>query len=212
VRFAPRSRLDRSLHGQRPDGQPSHGSLNKAILLDRDGTLIVDSPYLGDPDKVVLEPAAAPALRELHRAGYLVIVITNQSGIGRGFFEEADFHAVQARLAELLLAEGVPVHAYYFCPHHPTEAVGEFLRSCACRKPAPGMIEAAIVDHDLDRTRSFMVGDKLEDVAAGQSAGMRSMLVRTGLGARHEQRIGTVRPDFVADDLAEAVASFISRP
>ena len=186
--------------------------MNKAVLLDRDGTLIVDMPYLGDPDKVVLEPAAASALRELHRAGYLVIVITNQSGIGRGLYEEADFHAVQARLAELLLAEGVPVHAYYFCPHHPTEAVGEFLRSCACRKPAPGMIEAAIGDHDLDRTRSFMVGDKLDDIAAGQGAGLRSVLVRTGLGASCEQKIGAVRPDFVADDLADTVASFIAGP
>ncbi len=186
--------------------------MNKAVLLDRDGTLIVDVPYLGDPDEVVLEPAAAPALRQLQRAGYLIIVITNQSGIGRGLYAEADFHAVQARLAELLLAEGVPVHAYYFCPHHPTEALGEFLRTCDCRKPAPGMIEAAIRDHDLDRGQSFMVGDKLDDIAAGQGAGLRSILVRTGLGAASEQKIGSVQPDFVADDLRDAVVSFIGEP
>lgn len=184
--------------------------MNKAVLLDRDGTLIVDVPYLGDPDKVVLEPAAAPALQQLHGAGYLVIVVTNQSGIGRGLYSEADFHAVQARVAELLQAEGVPVEAYYFCPHHPTEGLGELLAECDCRKPASGMLEAAIRDHGLDRSLSFMVGDKLDDVAAGQAAGVRGILVRTGLGAASEQRIGAVQPDFVADDLLDA-ARFIGR-
>jgi D-glycero-D-manno-heptose 1,7-bisphosphate phosphatase len=133
-----------------------------------------------------------------------VIVVTNQSGIGRGLYTEADFHAVQARVAELLLAAGVPVHAYYFCPHHPTGATGDLLRPCDCRKPAPGMLEAAIRDHDLDRSRTVMVGDKLDDVAAGQAAGVLSILVRTGLGIASEQKIGAVVPDYVADDLADA--------
>ena len=181
---------------------------NKAILLDRDGTLIRELHYLHDPEQVVLEHNVAPGLRRLRDAGYLLIVITNQSGIGRGLFGEQDYRAVQARLAELLAAEGVQLAGAYHCPHHPTEARGEYLRECDCRKPGTGMLEAAIRDHDLDRGQTFLVGDNASDIGAGVRAGLRSVLVRTGYGTQHERLEGQHQPDHVADDL-EAAAGYI---
>ena len=202
--------------------------MERAILLDRDGTLIVERNYLCDPDGVELEHNVLPALRALSAAGYLLVVVTNQSGIGRGLFGRAEFEAVQARLEELLAAGGVRLSATYHCPHHPTAGVGEFLRDCPCRKPEPGMLEQAVRELDLDRAACVMVGDTLSDVGAGHAAGMRTVLVRTGHGARFEARAeaagaGGVAgngadqggpapaplPDHVADDLLSAVRDFI---
>lgn len=197
--------------------------MDRAILLDRDGTLIVERNYLCDPDGVELERGVLPALQELSRAGYLLVVVTNQSGIGRGLYGLAEFEAVQARLEELLAAGGVRLAATYHCPHHPTAGVGEFLRDCPCRKPEPGMLEQAVRELDLDRAASVMVGDNLSDVGAGHAAGMRTVLVRTGHGARFADRVEPgedggealegpapgARPDHVADDLLAAVRDFI---
>ncbi len=181
--------------------------MNKAVLLDRDGTLIRDVPYLGDPAKVALEDGVAGALRRLHELGYLLIVVTNQSGIGRGLFTEDDFQAVQARLAELLRDEGVPLRAVYHCPHHPTEARPPYLVDCPCRKPKSGMVLAAIAEHDLDPAQSFMIGDTFRDIRAGQGAGVRSILVRTGLGEESlRDHQGDATPDYVARNLLDAVA------
>ena len=189
--------------------------MNKAILLDRDGTLIRECNYLCDPALVELERNVLPALQRLRDAGFALAVVTNQSGIGRGLYTEAEFDAVQARVAELLAEGGVELAAAYHCPHHPTAGVGAYLTACPCRKPAPGMLESAVRELELDRAGSFMVGDNLSDVGAGRAAGMRTILVRTGYGAELEAR-GTApeadpaeRPDFVASDLLEAVEGFI---
>jgi D-glycero-D-manno-heptose 1,7-bisphosphate phosphatase len=183
--------------------------VNKAVLLDRDGTLIKECHYLADPERVELEARVVPALLALQQAGYLLIVVTNQAGIGRGLITHADFRAVQERLFADLRREGIAIAGAYFCPHHPTEAKGEYLQDCECRKPKPGMLTAATADHDLDPSRSFMVGDKPADVLAGQRAGMRSVLVRTGYGAAHAEQGGEGEPDFVADDLYDAAMNFI---
>lgn len=192
-----------------PDALLNPVSMKRAILLDRDGTLIVERNYLSDPAAVELERNVVPALRKLHEAGYLLIVVTNQSGIGRGYYSEADFRAVQAEVARQLAEQGIPIAGDYHCPHHPTGGKGEYLRACECRKPAPGMVKAALADFDLDPDRSFMVGDTLNDVAAGQAAGLRGVLVRTGYGAELEGKAGSVAPDHVADDLLGAVEDFI---
>ena len=178
--------------------------MKKAVLLDRDGTLIRERHYLHDPEQVELERNVVPALSRLRDAGYLFIVITNQSGIGRGLYTLEDFRAVMARIRELLAPHDLAIEDVYHCPHHPKEAKGDYLRACDCRKPAPGMLEAAIREHDLDRAASFMVGDSLVDVGAGRAAGLTTILLRTGYGAEHEERLEEAPPDHVAEDLLDA--------
>jgi D,D-heptose 1,7-bisphosphate phosphatase len=183
-------------------------AVNKAVLLDRDGTLIRDHPYLSDPQLVELERGALEALRRLRDAGYLLVLVTNQSGIGRGLYGLDDFHAVQARLEELLREGGVELARTYYCPHHPTEARGELQRRCDCRKPAPGMLEQAVRELDLERGACVMVGDSPADVGAGRAAGMATVLVRTGRGFTPESARDAA-PDYVASDLLDAAQGFI---
>jgi D-glycero-D-manno-heptose 1,7-bisphosphate phosphatase len=185
--------------------------VNKAVLLDRDGTLIRDHPYLADPGLVELERGALAALQRLRQAGYLLVVATNQSGIGRGLYGEREFAAVQARVAELLAAGGVALAGVYHCPHHPTDARGALRVRCDCRKPAPGMLERAVRELGLARERCVMVGDSLSDVGAGRAAGMATVLVRTGQGARLAAHPWPAAggPDYVADDLLDAALNFV---
>jgi len=189
--------------------QDARRAMNRAILLDRDGTLIHERNYLSDPAGVELERGVVPALQRLHKAGYLLIIVTNQSGIGRGLYTEADFRAVQNELSRLLAEHDIPIAGDYHCPHHPTGARGEYLRECDCRKPAPGMVLSALADFDLDPAQSFMVGDTLNDVAAGQRAGLRGILLRTGYGAGQAGEAGVIVPDHVADDLLHATEDYI---
>jgi D-glycero-D-manno-heptose 1,7-bisphosphate phosphatase len=146
---------------------------NRAVFLDRDGTVIRDCGYLGDTDGVVLLPGAGPALARLAAAGYLMVVVTNQSGIGRGYFDAATVLAQQARLEELLLPFAVKLSGFAFCPHLPADG-------CNCRKPRPGMILAQAGRLGIDTGASFMVGDKRSDILAGSSAGCRTVLVGGG--------------------------------
>jgi D-glycero-D-manno-heptose 1,7-bisphosphate phosphatase len=166
-----------------------------AIFLDRDGTLMVDTGYVSDPALVVVLPGVPEALRSLKSAGFRLVIITNQSGIGRGLFTEADYLAVHHRFIELL-GPGL-IDAAYFCPDHPDVAT---LR----RKPGPGMLLEAARDLSLDLDRSWMIGDRESDLLAGRAAGTRSILVRSGIGASAEAR----HAHFVAKDLAHA-AQFI---
>ena len=142
-----------------------------AAFLDRDGTLIDDVHYIARPEHVVLRPGAAPAVKRLNDAGVLAIVVTNQSGIGRGLLTEADYRRVAARLDELLAEAGAHVDATYFCPHDPT---GE---PCECRKPALGMYRQAERDHGVDLARSAFIGDRLRDVEPSKELGGRGILV-----------------------------------
>lgn len=183
-----------------------------AIFFDRDGTLIVEKNFLSDPDEVAFEVGVVEALRRLKAAGFVFVVITNQSGIGRGIIAESEFLATQCRLTDLLDAADVPLLDYYFCPHHPTEATGPYLQTCECRKPAPGMIAKALSDHPIDSAKSFMIGDRLRDVQAGQNAGLRTILVMTGYGREQQTEMGEVVPDFVARDLVDAASFILDSP
>lgn len=176
-------------------------ALRAAVFLDRDGTLIRETGYLADPAGVELLPGVGRALRNLAEAGYPLVVISNQSGVARGRFDERQVHAVMARLRERLRDHGVELDAIYFCPHHPDAG-------CACRKPRPGLLERAAEDLDLSLTTSVTIGDKRIDVAAGQRSGGRGILVRTGYGREEEARVGgeDPPPDRVCDDLAAAAA------
>jgi D-glycero-D-manno-heptose 1,7-bisphosphate phosphatase len=166
-----------------------------AAFLDRDGTILVERHYLADPDAVELLPGAVAAMRDLADAGYALVVVTNQSGIARGLYSEADFHAVQARLDEVLRRHGVHVEAVYHCPHHPA-----YTGPCDCRKPKLGMYRRAAAELGVDPATSIYVGDRVRDVVPAIALGGRGFLVRTGYGADEAARL----PPGIAlvDDLA----------
>ncbi|WP_419787455.1 D-glycero-alpha-D-manno-heptose-1,7-bisphosphate 7-phosphatase [Pseudodesulfovibrio sp.] len=178
------------------------------VLLDRDGTIIYDRHYLSDPEGVELLPGAAEGLRRLIDLGLGLVVVSNQSGVGRGYFDEASVQACNSRMAELLAPYGVTFEGMYWCPHTPEE-------ECDCRKPEPGLIQRAARELDFDPAASFMVGDKIADMGVGRNAGAATILVRTGKGADHEARCRDLA-DFVEDDLrgvADRIASLLlARP
>jgi D-glycero-D-manno-heptose 1,7-bisphosphate phosphatase len=183
-----------------------------AVFLDRDGTLIEDVGYLDALSRIAFFPWTVDALRALNRAGLPIVVVTNQSGVARKYFEEAfveeTHRAIDARLAE----GGVRVDAYYYCPHHPDGKLPEYARDCDCRKPRPGLIERAARELNLDPARSFVVGDKWGDVGLARAVGARALLVRTGTGAIAEQRPRPgVAADVVVDNLAAAASWILMR-
>jgi D-glycero-D-manno-heptose 1,7-bisphosphate phosphatase len=174
-----------------------------AVFLDKDGTLVEDVPYNVDPDRIRLMPGAAAGLRDLHAAGYRLIVVSNQSGVARGYFEEKALAAVEQRLRELLSAEGVPCSGFYYCPHHPRGSVAAYAVACECRKPRPGLIVRAAAEQGIDLGGSWFVGDILDDVEAGRAAGCRTILLDNG--HETEWRLTPERqPHFRAADLTEA--------
>jgi histidinol-phosphate phosphatase family protein len=144
--------------------------MNRAVFLDRDGVIVEDRGYMRDPADIALLPGTAAALRGLQREGWKLIVISNQSGVGRGLITVAEMGAVQARVVEVLRAEGVELTGAYFCPHHPDE-------NCECRKPSPYLILKAAREHDVDLTRSWMIGDRESDLEAGRAAGCGHVLL-----------------------------------
>jgi D-glycero-D-manno-heptose 1,7-bisphosphate phosphatase len=182
-----------------------------AVFLDRDGTLIEDVGYLRAVRDVALFPWTVDAVRALNRAGFPVVVITNQSGIARGILSEAIVADVHRHLSSVLEAGGARIDAYYYCPHHPDGSVAPFAVRCGCRKPGRGLIDRASADLGLDPARSFVVGDKWLDVGAARASGGRGVLVRTGYGATEElQPQAGLTADAVVDNLVEA-ASWILR-
>jgi len=180
-----------------------------AAFLDRDGTIIEELGYLGDPDQIRFIPGAIEALRALQRAGFRLVVITNQAGVARGLLTEADVHRVNERLRTLLAESGVRLDGIYYCPHHPEHGPPEYRLECSCRKPRPGMVERAARELHLDPARSVVIGDHSSDTALARSfPGMRGVLLLTGHGTEQWQKIqaGTLpAPDQAAADLAAAV-------
>ncbi len=182
-----------------------------AVFLDRDGTMIEDVGYLDALSRVVYYPWTVDAIRILNRAGLRVVVVTNQSGIARGFFTEAFVQETHRSIDARLAAGGARVDGYYYCPHHPAGRVAEFARACDCRKPGPGMIDSAARDLDLDPARSFVVGDTWLDIGLARSVGARGILVRTGGGAAWEDRPPNgLAADAVVDNLAAAAGWIIA--
>jgi D-glycero-D-manno-heptose 1,7-bisphosphate phosphatase len=181
--------------------------LKKAVFLDRDGTVNEEVGYMRDLSLLTLIPGVGKAVRKLNDAGFLVVLVTNQSGVARGYFPESLVAEAHARLEELLGADGARIDAVYYCPHHPTAGTSVHTRVCACRKPGTGLIDQAARDLAIDVHRSYMVGDKWSDVELGHRAGAASILVRSGFAADDP---GNARPEHVADpdftahDLAEA--------
>jgi D-glycero-D-manno-heptose 1,7-bisphosphate phosphatase len=170
-----------------------------AVFLDRDGTLVREVGYLSDPDDLELLPGVPQALRDLQAAGLALVVISNQSGVGRGLFPLTRVHQAMARLRTRLRGEGIELDGIYFCPHRPEAG-------CACRKPGGLLLERAAEDLGLSLRASAMVGDKRLDVETGHRVGARGLLVRTGYGRDEERKEGTAleAPDAVCDDLGAA--------
>jgi len=169
---------------------------NRAVFLDRDGTIMEDTNYVGSLDRVILIPCAPEAIKRLHEAGYKLFVVTNQSGVARGYFPREAVDQIHAHLDEQFGRVGVQIDRYYVCPHYPDD-------NCDCRKPKPKFILDAAREYGLDLSHSFTIGDRTSDLQAGRNAGTKTILVLTGGGqetlAKHE-----VAPDYIAQDIAVA--------
>lgn len=180
----------------------------KALFLDRDGTINIDRVYIADPDLIELIPGAAEAIRRARDAGYVIVVVTNQSGVGRGLIKLETLPKINDRVDELLAKEGTHVDRYQICLHTPAD-------QCECRKPKPKLVEEAAKEMDLDLKSSVFIGDKLTDVATGYRAGCGiNILVRTGKGKSEELMLlldptnvpQEEKPSYVADDLSGAIS------
>lgn len=192
--------------------------LRPALFVDRDGTLIEETDYLVDASQIRLFPGSADALRVAREAGFLVVIITNQSAVARGLLSLSQLEAIHHCLTDLLEKERAPIDAVYACPHHPEHSAKPADRDCPCRKPKPGLLFAAAQELSIDLTKSFLVGDKISDIEAGHRAGCKSVLVLTGYGSselsqlresqsqsEQETKPDLGRPDFVAKNLSAAV-------
>lgn len=177
---------------------------DRAIFVDKDGTLVHDVPYSADPAQIRLLPGAADGLRRLTAAGYLVVIVSNQSGVARGHFTEDALPAVEQKLREILELEGIPLAGFYYCPHYVQGVVPEYAIECACRKPQPGMLRLAAHERSIDLKASWMIGDRAEDVEAGRRAGCRTVWIPSATPTSPEAG----RANHRAVDLAEA-AGFI---
>ncbi len=161
--------------------------MKKAVFLDRDGTIIEEKNYLQDPDQVVLIAGAAKAISLLSQKGYYIILVSNQSGVARGYFTEKDVIRVNQRVQELLQEQGASIDAMYYCPHHPEGSIAKYKIDCNCRKPKPGMGIQASRELDLELSNCFMIGDKAADVEFAINCGMKNgFLVATGHGKEQD--------------------------
>ena len=189
-------------------------SPRRAIFLDRDGTISEEVGFVDRLDRFHLLPRAAAAIRRINDSGFLAILVTNQSGVARGLFDEALVDAIHERLARWLAAEGARLDAIYACPHHPSEGKPPYRADCDCRKPRPGLLARAAREHDVDLSSSYMIGDKASDIETARNAGAQGILVRTGYGEGElRDRIpqSSAQPAFVADDLHGAVEWILSK-
>jgi len=179
-----------------------------AVFLDRDGTINEQMGYINHLCRFQLLSGAANAIKKLNDATIPVVVISNQSGLARGYFPEALLIAVHEKMNRLLAEKGAHVDGIYYCPHHPEAKEKRFRETCNCRKPKPGLVLQAARELNLDPAKSFVVGDRWSDVKTAANCGAKSVLVRTGYGRGDEQYIGPhqeIQPDYKAEDLPEAV-------
>ena len=179
-----------------------------AVFLDRDGTINEQMGYINHISRFILLPGVATAIRTLNEQSIPVVVVTNQSGLARGYFPPVLLDAVHAQMERELAAQDAHIDGLYICPHHPEAKEEQFRKVCTCRKPQTGLLEQAAAELKLDLTRSFMVGDRWSDLKCGNRVGATSVLVLTGYGQGDLEYIGPeqeIQPDKIAEDLSEAV-------
>jgi D,D-heptose 1,7-bisphosphate phosphatase len=175
---------------------------NKTIFIDRDGTINVDVHYIDDPEKFEMYSGVGTGLRRLQENGYKIIVVTNQSGIGRGYFTEKQLSDIHSRMRQEFQKFSVTLDGIYYCPHHPDDR-------CNCRKPNTELFERAVNEHDVNIKKSFMLGDKILDICAGEKMGLRTVLIpepqeRSEILSKKQE--WDCKPDFLADNFLDAVA------
>jgi len=186
----------------------------RAVFMDRDGTVSDEVGYMNHIDRYRLLPRSAEAIRKLNEAGWLTFVVTNQSGVARGLFDEALVLEVHAALERMLAEKGARLDGIYYCPHHPREGMEPWRMECDCRKPRPGMLRRAAAEHDVDLAGSYMIGDTVLDIEAARNVGATGILVLTGYGKgdlRFRMKQRGLEPAHVATDLLEAVEWILRR-
>ena len=182
--------------------------LRSAVFLDRDGTINEQMGYINHISRFQLLPGVGAAIARLNRQGLPVVVVTNQSGLARGYFPAALLEAVHEKMFRGLAEAGAHIDGLYLCPHHPEAKEARYRQACDCRKPKTGMLEQAARDLGLDLARSYVIGDRWSDLRCGAAVGASTILVLTGYGRGDACYIGptqTVQPDFIAEDLSGAV-------
>lgn len=187
---------------------------HQAVFLDRDGTINEEMGYINHIERFHLLPQSAQAIRLLNQNGWKVVVITNQSGVARGYFPESLIHQVHQKMKDRLRKEGAYLDAVYYCPHHPDVGFPPYRQKCQCRKPATGLIEQAVKDLDLDPSRSYVIGDRGMEMEFGHRVGAKTILVLTGYGKgewEYCRNQWNVQPDYVAEDLLRAVQWILQR-
>jgi D-glycero-D-manno-heptose 1,7-bisphosphate phosphatase len=184
--------------------------MQSAVFLDRDGVLVQDIHLLTQPNQVHLTDGAVWAVRALKESGYQIVVVSNQAVVARGLATESDVEAVNKRIQDLLVEAGrEKIDAFYFCPHHPNATLPQYRLECECRKPRPGMLLQAADEQGIDLSRSYMVGDRITDIIAGQRAGCKTILIESGMHLVQPIESPdpidlTCCPDLVCADLREA--------
>ncbi|MDD5722116.1 MAG: HAD family hydrolase [Syntrophales bacterium] len=173
-----------------------------AVFLDRDGTINEEVGYLDSLEKLRIFPAAFDAVRMINESGMKVVVVTNQSGVARGFFDEIFVKTVHEHMRKIFKDRGAFIDRFYYCPHHPTEGMGRYRIACTCRKPEPGMLLQASADLDIDLPASYVVGDAARDIGLANRCGASGILVRTGYGK--EVAPSEIHAAYIAEDILDA--------
>ena len=185
----------------------------RAVFIDRDGTMSEEVGYINHSSRFRLFPYTAAAIKHLNESGWLAIVVTNQAGVARGYFSEDMIETVHALMTKDVTANGGRIDAIYYCAHHPSVGEPPYRVACDCRKPQPGLINRAAEQFDIDLSTSWMIGDRYSDVELARNAGVKSMFVLSGYGRgewEHQRTTWSAQPDLVAENLLEAVQMIVS--
>jgi D-glycero-D-manno-heptose 1,7-bisphosphate phosphatase len=205
--------VEAAVQNRRGEGVPAVQKMRRAVFLDRDGTLLEEAGYLDRLERLVFFPYSIDAVRLLNRAGFAIVIVTNQAGIARGIVKESFVAVAHRHITERIEAGGGRIDAFYYCPHHPEAVIDSLRQHCGCRKPQPGMLRQAAAEHGLDLTRSFVIGDRWHDLQAGTSVGSTGVLVRTGYGRTEEAAPKPgLTPGAIVDNLIDAAGWVLRQP
>lgn len=189
--------------------------LYPTVFIDRDGTINLDAGYINDPDNFVMYPYAPQAVRMFNESGFLAVVITNQAGIGRGFFTIETMNLIHKKMNAIFDAQGAKIDGLYYCPHQIGAKIPEYDVDCRCRKPYTGMIEQAFAELPIDKSRTYFIGDKYSDMETGFNAGSKTIMVKTGYGKGEllqKSHKWARKPDAVCETLLDAARLILHNP